>query len=116
VVEDEARIADLICTSLEGHDVSTARDGGEAIELLRQQEFDLVLCDIVMQPRSGVDVYEAVSELRPAMKERFVFMSGGAFTERAQAFLTSVPNEVLEKPFTLQELTDVVARALGTSS
>jgi hypothetical protein len=43
------------------------------------------------------------------------FVTGGAFTERAQRFLTSVPNPHLEKPFTIEQLLEIL-RAMRSSS
>jgi hypothetical protein len=44
-----------------------------------------------------------------------VFVTGGAFTERAQRFLASVPNPRLEKPFTIEQLLQIL-RAMWSSS
>jgi hypothetical protein len=55
-------------------------------------------------------VYEHLKERSPGREERLVFMSGGAFTERTQHFLETVPNEVLDKPFTLEDVARVVGK------
>jgi PAS domain S-box-containing protein len=94
VVEDEAPIAELIRTFLGGHEVVLAKDAMHAIELVDARVFDLVLCDVVMPGKTGIDVYEAAGAPGGTPKERFVFMSGGAATERSQAFLEGVPNRI----------------------
>jgi CheY-like chemotaxis protein len=53
----------------------------------------------MMPEVSGMDVYETILEERPDIAARFIFMTGGAFTERARAFLERVSNPKLEKPF-----------------
>jgi hypothetical protein len=46
-----------------------------------------------------MDLYAQVSALDPSFARRFVFITGGAFTPRARAFVADVPNITLEKPF-----------------
>ena len=57
-----------------------------------------------MPDLSGGDVYATVREQLPQFSGRFVFMSGTAFTERSRAFLDTIDNPVLEKPFAPKEL------------
>jgi CheY-like chemotaxis protein len=95
---------------LDGSDTVVVTDGGEAIELLTADpSFDLVFCDLMMPVVSGVDVYESVKANTPELASRFVFTTGGAFTERAKRFLASVANPCLEKPFNSKELKRLIA-------
>ena len=59
--------------------------------------------------RPGV-VLEELARLRPQAAERMVFLSGGAFTQAAVAFLERVPNERIEKPFTAAAVRALVQR------
>lgn len=98
VVDDEELVVKAMCRALEGHVVVSANSGREAIDLLvRGEPFDLVLCDVMMPDLMGEDVYEAAR--RVGMERRIVFITGGAFTSAARAFLDSVPNRRIEKPF-----------------
>jgi CheY-like chemotaxis protein len=67
--------------------------------LVAGEEFDTVLCDLMMPDLSGMELYERVAAVRPDVAERFVFITGGAFTPRARAFLDRVPNARIDKPF-----------------
>lgn len=58
------------------HDVTTAADGLEAIRALREGSFDLILCDVLMPGADGPTVHRAMSELRPELQGRFVFLTG----------------------------------------
>ena len=58
---------------------------------------------------SGEHVYRSVSEHSPGLLPRFVFMTGGAFTERAQEFLAHFPGRQLEKPFNIDEVEVLLA-------
>jgi len=110
VVDDERPIVEVVSALLDAHDVAQAYDGHEAMRLLDEQTFDLVLCDLMMPRATGMDVYEHVRKQRPGEEERIVFITGGAVTERMRTFVRSTPNQVLEKPFGEVDLAAVVAR------
>jgi len=58
----------------------------------------------MMPDRSGIDIYNSVRERDPKIAERFVFVTGGAVTDRSRAFLAQVDNPVYEKPFELSRV------------
>ena len=58
----------------------------------------------MMPDVSGMDVYERIARSRPDIARRFVFVTGGAFTERARAFVDEVGAAGVEKPFDLARL------------
>jgi CheY-like chemotaxis protein len=77
-----------------------ATSGREALALLEAgHPFDLVLCDLMMPGMSGMELYRTVVEKVPDVAELFVFLTGGAFTLEAEAFLTSTRVERIIKPF-----------------
>jgi CheY-like chemotaxis protein len=97
----------------EDHEVITTPEAREALALIEAGEhFDIVLCDIMMAGFNGMDLFERVQHERPALAERFVFVTGGAFTPRALQFLQSIPNERIQKPFQPDELSRLLQRAL----
>jgi CheY-like chemotaxis protein/anti-sigma regulatory factor (Ser/Thr protein kinase) len=114
VVDDEPLVADMLRRTLsEIHDVSAVTDAESALErILSGDEFDVIFCDLLMPRMSGMDLYEELEKHRPGVQERIVFMTGGAFTERAAKFLATVPNPKLTKPFDLAMIERVVARML----
>ena len=113
VVDDEPLVADMLQRTLsDEHDVTVATDAKTALEyLLGGEAFDLIFCDLLMPRMSGMDLYEELRVKRPGLQERIVFMTGGAFTERAAQFLAAVPNAKMSKPFDLTELERVLSRA-----
>src|SRR5262249_17235447 len=105
VVDDEEDVGSLLSVALEPHEVVVVKSGREALELLAQeQEFDVVLCDLMMAVMTGMGAYAEILGTRPDLADRVVFITGGAFTPRAQAFLKGVPNPCFEKPFDLTQL------------
>ena len=72
------------------HDVVGCANGDEALKTLENGEtYDAVLCDLVMPVMGGPELYEALGEKMPTLRERMVFMTGGAFTDRAREFLVA---------------------------
>jgi PAS domain S-box-containing protein len=118
VVDDEPLVADMLRRTLsDSHDVTVATDARTALDfVLSGAEFDLIFCDLLMPRMSGMDLYNALRAQRPGVEERIVFMTGGAFTERAAAFLATVPNRKMSKPFDLTELERVVSKAARRAS
>ena len=111
VVDDEPVIARLIQKALVDHDVTTASDGREAVALMGENAYDVILCDLIMPEMTGMDVYRAALLRATPMHDRIVFMTGGAFTQRARDFLESVPNLRIEKPFELSHLERTIYEA-----
>lgn len=104
VIDDEILVGRSMRRGLSEHRVEIATTGDEALSLLEAEEFDLVLCDLMMPDRSGIDIYAAVREARPDLARRFVFVTGGTFSERARTFLAEIENPVYEKPFDLSRV------------
>jgi signal transduction histidine kinase/CheY-like chemotaxis protein len=97
------------------HEVVTALGGAEALTILRQdQDFDVVLCDLLMPGVDGVAVFSALERSAPQLVERVVFCSGGAVTRRSKEFVSQVQNRILEKPLAHEMLLDAIAEARAT--
>jgi signal transduction histidine kinase/CheY-like chemotaxis protein len=106
IIDDEPLLGQTLRFAFQDkHDVEVASSGREALDRLgTDADYDLVLCDLMMPDVSGEHVYRAVSERAPGLLPRFVFMTGGAFTERAQEFLAQFAGRQLEKPFNIDEV------------
>lgn len=112
VVEDERNMRSVLESLLrEDYDVTAVSTGSEALRLLRDGDgWDVVLCDLLMPQMSGMDLYEWMEAERPALTRRTVFMTGGAFTERARALLERCPGRWIEKPFDFDALLEQLDR------
>ena len=112
LAEDEPSVREFVNRALvhRGHDVTTVNDGGEALEALEEDSFDLLLTDIVMPRVDGVALALKVSKDYPKM--RIVLMTGYS-AERDRAHnLDALVHEVVSKPFTLAEICDSIDAAL----
>jgi CheY-like chemotaxis protein len=116
VIDDEPGIRRLARLLLEeaGFDVGLATDGDEALEFLRERSEipDVILLDLTMPRRSGIEVLEEIRRVNSHVP--VVLMSG--FTESAVAsVLDSDPRaRFLQKPFTSESLKRAVCTALAT--
>jgi CheY-like chemotaxis protein len=114
VVDDEPAVGRALARMLGlQHRVTVLESGHEALErLLSGEPFDAVFCDLIMPDLSGMDLYERLREQSLQITQRFIFMTGGAFTPRAREFLKTVPNPWLEKPFDAREMPRLLAQVL----
>ncbi|MBI3202246.1 MAG: response regulator [Myxococcales bacterium] len=114
VVDDEELVAETVSRALaESYDVQVSTSARDALKVLANDPgFDVVLCDLLMPDMSGMDLYRALAEAQPGLEESLVFMTGGAFTQRARDFLARVRNPRLEKPFELDQLHFIVGQRL----
>jgi PAS domain S-box-containing protein len=106
LVDDETSLGTSLRRCISRYwNASFVNDGRQALELLRHDgSYDVIVCDLMMPEVTGMDIYEELSHARPDLSKRMLFMTGGAFTDRARTFLESVPNPHLEKPFDLAQL------------
>jgi signal transduction histidine kinase len=112
VVDDDPGVGSAVRRLLRGAEVSVATSAEEASALLaRDAEFDVVLCDLFMPGRTGMDLHRELRASRPELAARMVFMTAGAYTPESSAFLDAVPNARVEKPFEASRLRALVARA-----
>lgn len=108
VVDDEPKILQMIAWILSAHELTLVDSGAEATALCETNDYDVILCDLMMPDVTGIDVHAALAKRRPKLAERLVFMTGGAFTPAASAFLEAVDARVLYKPFGAKELQALV--------
>ncbi len=115
VADDERDIRDLIGFTLRfaGHEVITAKDGEEALQLTRQEIPDLVLLDVRMPRMTGYETCQQIKE-DPGLKDiPVVFISAKGQESEIQAGLQAGAAEYILKPFAPDSLTARVADILA---
>jgi signal transduction histidine kinase/DNA-binding response OmpR family regulator len=113
IAEDEADVLDM-CTralSREGYQVLGARSGLEAIALVKEQDFDLLLTDIRMPGLSGLQAYREIKQCRPDIIG--VAITGYGSVDTAIEALKLGMDDFLLKPFSLDDLRAAVSKALA---
>ncbi len=109
VIDDEPAILELLSLALAQHQVHSARGGQEGLDACLNDEWDVVLCDLMMPEVSGMDVYARIAEVKPELLPRVVFLTGGAFTLEARDFLSNPAIARLDKPFRIETLKTLIA-------
>ncbi len=115
VIDDEPLIGSLIARLLGARfDVVSVTRGQVGLDLLlAQDDFDLLLCDLMMPELTGMDVHAALEARQSPHAATMVFLTGGAFVGKAGEFLARVPNPCVEKPFLAEELRSAVHGAMA---
>ncbi|RKH73453.1 response regulator [Corallococcus interemptor] len=118
IVDDEPRLAQSMRLLLEPtHEVVVATRGEDALaKVAAGESFDVVLCDLQMPGMDGITVYRRLQQEAPALVSRVVFISGGASSPDARAFVETVAQRVLEKPVRPDVLLDTVDAVLEDHS
>jgi two-component system response regulator PilR (NtrC family) len=112
VVDDESTTQDALGLFLEteGYRVATAGSGEEALTRIEEQEFDVIVADVVMPGVSGLEVLERSRVLLPGVA--VILMTGHATVEMAIEALRKGACDYLQKPFVLHDLASCVRRLL----
>jgi PAS domain S-box-containing protein len=116
VIDDESALLRAMQRILEdeGHTVTATVSAMDALAMIeRGDHFELIISDLMMPMMTGIDFYQTLLARNPTLANAVIFVSGGAITAKADAFLKSVENLRLEKPFKAPQLRDVVQRVLA---
>lgn len=126
LIDDELDIRDSAAAVLqrEGYDVTVAKDAESGLQAVREQKFDLVICDIIMPGVDGVQAINSIRDTNPEIK--IIAISGGgniglssyepeAITTTAylQAATEAGAYGVLTKPFGRADIINAVHQALS---
>jgi CheY-like chemotaxis protein len=115
IAEDERDIRDLIAFTLKfaGHDIVTANNGEEAVQLTKQELPDLVITDVRMPKMTGYEACRQIKADPTTQHIPVVFLSAKGQEAEVQTGLDSGADEYLLKPFAPDQLTRKVADILA---
>ncbi len=108
-IDDEKLILKLVRNGLRAHDVTSCASATEALPRLLAEDWDVVLCDMMMPGMNGMELHARVCAARPELASRFVFATGGATLPEVTDFLARVRPRTLHKPFSISELQGAIA-------
>jgi CheY-like chemotaxis protein len=111
-VEDHSDLRATYERVFRHHEIVLVETGEEAIEAIkRQRDFDLVVCDLVLPGIDGIEVFKQARALHPELATRFVFATGIDSRQQFQEVLETIDVPILEKPFGMGLLRDMLERA-----
>jgi len=116
VIDDEELMRQTLQAFLRraGHQVMLAKDGNEGVETFRTARPDLVILDIIMPEKEGIEAIIEIKEIAP--DARILAMSGGGRTHDADLLVIARDvgaQRVIRKPFSYDEFTSTVAACLA---
>ena len=115
VVDDDENLREVLPLILGKDDraIDTARDGIEALELLNRTQYDVILSDLRMPGLDGPALYEALRAMPRTSIPRVIFMTGNTGTADYATFLGGTTEPILEKPFHIDVVRNLVSVLLN---
>jgi len=118
IIEDESAIrrvlAKIILEENDTYLIEEAEDGLEGITLLKDEDYDLVLCDIKMPKMDGIEVLEKAQKIKPEIP--FIMISGHGDLEQAVSTMKLGAFDYISKPPDLNRLLTAIKNALDKKS
>jgi PAS domain S-box-containing protein len=118
LVEDSEMNKKLITVLLKkmGYEIETASNGEEAIQILSQNHFDLVLMDVQMPVMSGIETTKCIRNGERNVKNpnvNIVALTANAMTQDRNKCISAGMNDYLAKPFKPEDLKNIIEKFLG---
>ena|SRR5215468_9116278 len=115
IADDEESMRSLVARAIamDGHDITAAEDGAEALDILIREDggFDLLLTDIQMPVMDGIAL--ALTAARDFPQVTILLMTGFADQRERASNLNAIVHDVITKPFSVADIRTAVADALA---
>ena len=115
LVDDELELAQTLADLLapDGHMTDIAENGLQALEKIRQNQYDLIISDLRMPVMDGPGLYAAVCENHPEFAARMIFVTGDTLSQNVRDFLTQHRVTVIDKPYMPMDVKRAIANTLA---
>ncbi|OIJ11824.1 response regulator [Anaerobacillus alkalilacustris] len=115
LAEDEEVLRMLIVDTLEDeeYEIDEATDGGEALELIHQNDYDLILIDYMMPVMTGLEVIEKVREIPDKSQVKIVMLSAKNQQTDKERVTHAGADYFISKPFSPMELVTKIGEILS---
>ncbi len=116
IIDDDQQVRETLRVLLEhaGYFVEEAANGNDGVELYRQQPADLIIADIHMPGKNGIELIQEIQQIDPAVKV-IVLSGGGEFLPKDKLYMMEVLQSVkaqFEKPLDTEKFIKVVREIL----
>ena len=110
MLEDDVSLAFMLKHVLQdqNYSVTVVPSGAEGLKQILNNEFNIILCDMVMPNFPGDMFYRAVERARPYLCKRFIFMTGHQGDRKIEQFIRSIRGLMLWKPFEMHVLLEAI--------
>ena len=115
IIEDDKANREVFTKILAraGFKVESAENGLEALRLLGNTSYDVIVCDIAMPMLSGIGFFEQIEKTYPQMVSRTMFVTAYADDPSMKGFLKRTGQPVMEKPVAMAALVEAVRKMAG---
>ena len=110
VVDDDKMLRSMIerFLAVNYYEVVAVSDGTDGLRAVLKEDFDFIICDMVMPKLPGNLFYLSVKKMKPHLCSRFIFITGHACNPKINDFIKQVKGTVLLKPFQMDDLLEAV--------
>jgi PAS domain S-box-containing protein len=115
VVDDERVVREFISKALteEGHQVETVDNAEDALKMVKNKKYRIILLDVKMPGMSGIELYKRFQKMGPALARSVVFVTGDVMGARTLAFLAKARSPYITKPFDGKQLNIAINRVFS---
>lgn len=106
IIDDEQPIISMMEDIMELFEIEMdgAESGKEALELLSQNDYDYIICDMNLPDMDGKEFYKKAVELKPSIKGSFAFSTGYSQDPEIKSFCEEHQIDFLAKPFRVEDI------------
>ena len=108
IADDEPTLARALARAFRSHEVVIVHSGEDALAACNEQQFDAVICDLMMPGVTGMDVHKHLEDAGSDLCARMVFMTGGDYTPEQTSFRRKLGERCLQKPLDIGRLRKLV--------
>ena len=111
LLEDDDTFKAIIQEFLENnfYHVTSVSNGADGVRAVIKDDFDIIICDMMMPKLPGDMFYVAVERMRPHLCRRFIFITGHRGNPKINEFIKKVRGTMLPKPFHMDDLLEAIA-------
>jgi PAS domain S-box-containing protein len=115
VVDDERVVREFVSKALteEGHQVETVDNAEDALKMVKNKKYRIILLDVKMPGMSGIELYKRFQKMDPALARSVVFVTGDVMGARTLAFLAKTKSPYITKPFDGKQLNISINRVFS---
>lgn len=111
VIDDEPMLRNLIPRLLPECDVVVVGSAAAGLEQCQNEDFDAIVCDLMMPGKTGLDVHEQLLADRPELAARMIILTGGARELALQQRVEDTGLPLVRKPFEKSDLQAAISVA-----
>jgi len=114
IIDDEIALTSALRRQLRSHhDITVMNDGASALAAVLRDDYDVILCDVMMPGTDGIVVLENLRKTRPDLVPRLVLMTAGVFSDPMRERVLAMGGQLLDKPVPLETLLGVIGTIRG---